>query len=155
MGKQRFRIVVGVLVVSAVLLPWFIEPFSSNPTQHSEGAFGNVTFHSCYDGDTCRFTIPGVHPLLGRRIGVRLAGIDTPEIKGKCAGESRLARKARAFLNRALRDAREIRLLNVRRGKYFRIVADIEADGVVINGQLIQQGLAHPYDGGRKMGWCG
>ena len=25
--------------------------------------FPNVTYHRCYDGDTCTFTIPSVHPL--------------------------------------------------------------------------------------------
>ena len=24
--------------------------------------FTNVTYHRCYDGDTCTFTIPDVHP---------------------------------------------------------------------------------------------
>ena len=25
--------------------------------------FTNVTYHRCYDGDTCTFTLPGIHPL--------------------------------------------------------------------------------------------
>lgn len=40
----------------------------------SYGSFIGVMFHSCYDGDTCSFTIPGVHPLLGDSIKVRLRG---------------------------------------------------------------------------------
>ena len=36
----------------------------------SYGSFQSVIFHSCYDGDTCTFTIPGVHPLLGDKIKV-------------------------------------------------------------------------------------
>ncbi len=53
--------------------------------------FNNVTYHRCYDGDTCALTIPGVHPLFGEKIAVRIAGIDTPEIKGKCDQEKVLA----------------------------------------------------------------
>jgi len=44
--------------------------------------FPNLTYRSCYDGDTCRFDIPNVHPFFGENIPVRLAGIDTPEKEG-------------------------------------------------------------------------
>ena len=45
--------------------------------------FKNVTYHRCYDGDTYTFTLPGIHPLFGEKISVRITGIDTPEIKGE------------------------------------------------------------------------
>jgi len=42
------------------------------------------------------------------------------------------------------------------RGKYFRIVGGLIADGVDISDLLIQQHLAVPYDGGTKVkDWCG
>ncbi len=41
--------------------------------------FPNVIYRSCYDGDTCRFDIPNVHPFFGENIPIRIAGIDTPE----------------------------------------------------------------------------
>lgn len=138
------------VVVAFIIGSWLLLP----PKQQGQD-FSAVIFHSCYDGDTCTFTIPGVHPLLGRKIGVRLAGIDTPEIRAKCPEESRGALRAKAYLNQTLRKARQIRLRNPRRGKYFRIVAEIEADGVALNKKLIAEGLARPYEGGKKQGWCG
>ena len=42
--------------------------------------FNNVTYHRCYDGDTCTFTIPGVHPLFGEKISVRIAVMETAEV---------------------------------------------------------------------------
>ena len=120
----------------------------------SYGDFDRVVFHSCYDGDTCTFSIPGVHPLLGEKISIRLAGIDTPEIRGKCPKEKNLAKEAKAFVNRVLGSASRIRLLNVRRGKYFSIVAEIEADGGLLGGELMRRGLAFPYEGGIKKSWC-
>lgn len=39
---------------------------------------------SIYDGDTFRANIKGLHSLIGERISIRVAGIDTPEIRGKC-----------------------------------------------------------------------
>ena len=68
--------------------------------------FSGVTFHDCYDGDTCKFTIPGVHPLLGEKIPVRFRGIDTPEIRGKCQAEKDRAVLARDFLRRLLEGAK-------------------------------------------------
>jgi len=41
------------------------------------------------------------------------------------------------------------------RGKYFRIVGRLIADGVDISDLLIERHLAVPYDGGTKMkDWC-
>ncbi len=42
------------------------------------------------------------------------------------------------------------------RGKYFRIVGRLVADGVDISDLLIQRQVAVPYDGGTKVkDWCG
>ena len=41
--------------------------------------------------------IPGVHPLLGNEIGIRVRGIDTPEIRGKCEFEKRKAKEAQTL----------------------------------------------------------
>ena len=49
-------------------------------------------------------------------------GIDTPEIRGKCQYEKDLALKARDFVRVKLANAKEIKLTNLQRGKYFRIV---------------------------------
>ena len=54
--------------------------------------FENVAWLGCYDGDTCSFTLPGVHPFFGEKISVRMRRIDTPEMRGKCPAEERLAR---------------------------------------------------------------
>ena len=66
------------------------------------GSFNGVVFHGCYDGDTCTFTILGVHPLLGGKIRVRLRGIDTAEIRSKCEWEKKHAVRTRDFLNALL-----------------------------------------------------
>ena len=54
-----------------------------------------------------------------------------------------------------LRTAQSIPLKNVERGKYFRIVARVEADGQDVSDLLIQEGLAVAYDGGAEgKNWC-
>ena len=117
--------------------------------------FTNVTNHRCYDGDTCTFTLPGVHPLFGERVSVRLAGIDTPEIRGQCQKETALAMQARNLARRMLGQARRIDLLAAEHGKYFRIVARVLADGKDIGQTLLDRGMAVEYDGGTKnKKWC-
>ena len=105
--------------------------------------------------DTFTFTLPGVHPFFGEKISVRIRGIDTPEIRGKCEAENQKAKAARDFLRNVLRNAGRIDLVDAERGKYFRIVATVQADGRNVAALLIARGLGRPYQGGRRAGWCG
>lgn len=87
---------------------------------------------------------------------VRLAGIDTPELKGRCEAERRLAHEARTMLEHTLASGRAL-LLDVTFDKYGgRAVARVlGGDGEDLAAQLIAARLARPYDGGTKAGWCG
>lgn len=117
--------------------------------------FDQAVYHTCYDGDTCMMSLPDTHPLFGDHIPVRLAGIDTPEMKGQCEREKQLARQARDLIRALLSEARHIRLHKASRDKYFRIDARVVADGQDVGQILISKGLAVPYDGGTKtMDWC-
>lgn len=117
---------------------------------------GPVVFHTCYDGDTCMVSIPGIPALFGDHIPVRLLGIDTSEIKGQCDREKQLARKARDFARTLLGEAHEIRLVKASRGdKYFRVLGRLVADGQDVSQALIDARLAVPYNGGTKISaWC-
>ena len=54
-----------------------------------------------------------------------------------------------------LKDADQIVLRNMERGKYFRIAADVIVDGESLGNILVESGMAIRYDGGRKVkGWC-
>jgi endonuclease YncB( thermonuclease family) len=108
-----------------------------------------------YDGDTVTVSIKGWPPLIGESVSVRIAGIDTPEIRGQCAGEKALAMQARTLTRQLLSSARSVELRNLQRDKYFRILADICIDGQDLGDILIQRRLALPYTGGTKSSWCG
>lgn len=110
---------------------------------------------SIYDGDTFRVNIKGYPDLLGYRMSIRVNGVDTPEMRGKCQQEKDLARKAKQITVAALRNGKKIELRNMKRGKYFRIVADVYIDGESLTTKLINSGLAVKYDGGTKTkDWC-
>jgi micrococcal nuclease len=54
-----------------------------------------------------------------------------------------------------LKDAEQITLKNMQRGKYFRIAADVIVDGENLGGLLVEVGMAVRYDGGKKTyKWC-
>ena len=119
--------------------------------------YGSVTVSkviSVYDGDTFRVNIDSLPPLIGKNIPVRLEGVDTPEINGKCQYEKDLALKARDFVRSKLLNAAEIKLNDLQRGKYFRIVAKVYIDGVSLEEELLKNGLAYQYNGGKKSNWC-
>ena len=109
---------------------------------------------SVYDGDTFRVDIDSLPPIVGKNIPIRLNGIDTPEIKGKCQHEKDLALKARDFVRNKLANAKEIKLTKLQRGKYFRVVADVMIDGVSLEQELLENKLAYKYTGGKKSSWC-
>lgn len=123
---------------------------------HDTTTFRCVTYVKTYDGDTVTFEIPGVHPLLGHAISVRVLGIDTAEMKGKTPCEKARAVEARDLVASILSKAKRVDLLDVGRDKFFRIDAVIVADGVNIGDVLLEHGLAYRYDGGTKAApdWC-
>ena len=109
---------------------------------------------SVYDGDTFRVDIDSLPPIVGKNIPIRLNGVDTPEIRGKCKYEKDLAIKARDFVRNKLANAKEIKLNNLQRGKYFRVVANVIVDGVSLEQELLDNELAYKYSGGKKSSWC-
>ncbi len=118
--------------------------------------YGTVTVSeitSIYDGDTFRCNIEGYPPIIGERIGIRVKGIDTPEMRDKRPRVKAMARQAKQFAVAMLRNGRHIELRNIKRGKYFRIVADVYIDGKSLGKALLNARLAKPYDGGKKPRW--
>mgnify|MGYP000695768495 FL=1 len=124
---------------------------------HAAPEYGTVTVSkviSVYDGDTFRVDINSLPAIVGKNIAIRLNGVDTPEIQGKCQYEKDLALKARDFVRDKLVNAKEIKLTKLQRGKYFRVVANVMVDGVSLENELLENKLAYKYTGGKKSSWC-
>lgn len=127
---------------------------SINTSSYSED-FTNVRYIKNYDGDTLTVDIPGVPDIFGKNISVRVYGIDTPEMKGKCDKEKQLARESQLLVEKLLTDSNKVVIKNAQRDKYFRILGEVYADGINISDVLIEQGLAVPYFGDTKTkNWC-
>jgi endonuclease YncB( thermonuclease family) len=109
---------------------------------------------SVYDGDTFRVDIDELSDIVGKNIAIRILGIDTPEIKGKCDKEKQLAIKARDFTRSYLNNASSVQLSNLKRDKYFRLLADVYVDGESLAAALLANDLAVIYSGKKKLTWC-
>lgn len=115
-----------------------------------EKTYGNLIVSelvSVYDGDTFTVNLKGLHPIIGESIRIRLLGVDTPEIRDPNPKVKQLALQAREFTKSALLSAHTIYLMDIRRDKYFRIVADVYLDDCRLSELLIDAGLGKPYDG--------
>jgi endonuclease YncB( thermonuclease family) len=86
---------------------------------------------------------------------VRVAEIDAPELKGRCAEETRKAEAARARAI-ALIEGKRVLLREVQFGKYAgRVVARIELpDGRDLAKVLVEEGHARASKRGRRAPWC-
>lgn len=108
-----------------------------------------------YDGDTIH--IATTLPLKGKekvmyRFVVRLAGIDTPELKGSSDKEKKKAIKARDYLSELIMN-KHVTLKDVKTEKYGRLLADVYVGKVWVNQRLLETKHAQPYDGGKKPSW--
>ena len=105
------------------------------------------------DGDTVEITAypwPGFTPTTA----IRLADIDTPELRAKCPEEKIAALAAKDFLTEILTD--EVTITNLRYGKYAgrHIGEIITSKGVNVSESMIKNGHARAYSGGKRKGWC-
>lgn len=95
------------------------------------------------DGDTLRVG--------GER--VRIMGLDTPELHGRCPREVAMARRAQARMGQLV--AGGVFLSPHGRDRYGRLLAVVrDRSGRDLALVMIREGLARPYEGGRRDGWC-
>jgi len=119
-----------------------------------------VKYRSCYDGDTCTVhllnnAVTGARVLafFGDSVKIRLAGIDTPEMKGKCAKEKRLAKEAKRYLNDELKKANSIIVDINKRDSFGRYLAVLYVDDININNAMLARGYARVEQKGYH-NWC-
>ena len=96
--------------------------------------FGKIIIENCYDGDTCTTNN-------GEKI--RLACIDTPEIKGK-RSKPQQAIEARDFLNNIVK-GNQISIKRITEDKYGRTVGELSLNGENLQKKLFDEGHAQIY----------
>ena len=157
MVSNLFTASLIVLGCSTMFLKFMLLILVSFSINAAEKEYGNVTVKeitSIYDADTFRVNIEGWPDIVGKHVSIRVLGVDAPELRGKCKSEKIAARKAKQHTVGLLRSGKLIELRNIKRGKYFRILADVFIDGNSLAESLINNDLARTYDGDKRLGWC-
>lgn len=97
------------------------------------------------DGDTFRYG--------GETI--RVADIDTPEVHGRCAYETRLAARATERMAALLGEGPfELEPADRDEDRYGRKLRVVTRGGQSLGEVLVAEGLARPWEG-RRRSWCG
>ena len=94
-----------------------------------------VTIQSCYDGDTCT-TIEGET--------IRLACIDTPEMRGEKA-DPIPAKASRDFLNDLVAGS-TLKIKRITKDRYGRTVAELFKGSINIQEHLVEKDFARIYE---------
>ena len=124
MNKFRFNWKKAILV-SFILIGYSSATNAKLPT---------TIIENCYDGDTCT-TIDGER--------IRLACIDTPEIKGKKA-DPMPAKEAKDFLNNLLVN-KKVYIKRITKDRYGRTVGELFKNGLNIQKMIVEKGHGKIY----------
>lgn len=101
------------------------------------------------DGDTLHLTCAG------QRHKVRLMGFDTPEVsRPACAYEAAAGAQATAVLQGLVAMGPVTMVRFQGHDRYGRDLADVAIAGQDVAAVMLASGLARPYAGGRRQGWC-
>lgn len=125
---------------------------SAGPALASEASSWRVA--TVHDGDTFEVIVPDL-PAPLQRVGIRVRGVDAPEIGAgaRCAAERHLADHARDFTVHFLSTG-PMQLEDLRWDKYGgRVDARVLVNGEDLAPALIAAGLGHPFNGeGKRAG---
>lgn len=115
----------------------------------NEVVYGKIC--DVYDGDTCTFIV-----LVGKvpiKLNARIIGIDTPEIRGALPLEKEAAIVVRDEVSRLI-EGKILPIKMVKWDKYGgRVDAHIFVEDGLLSTYLLNNRLAKPYDGGKKIPW--
>ena len=110
------------------------------------------------DGDTLEIEANFLPDELGKKLRIRVLGVDTPEKGGlaKCELEQRKSADAKVFVEAIISKSTSIKVEFKRWDKYGgRVLGDVIIDGKRLSELLIESGHAIPYEGKKKVkDWC-
>lgn len=115
--------------------------------------YAAVVDGDAHDGDTLtviRLARTGPNTVTTERVHVRLAHIDTPELRGGTDTTRTAARAARDRLRDLAPAGAPATLYDLGPDKYGRTLAQVDVAGVNVGAELLREGHAKPYEGGTK-----
>lgn len=108
------------------------------------------------DADTFIISAPFIPKPLKQQIPLRLAGVDTPNIKrwANCDREAKLGQEAKLYVQGLLDTSKKQEIKFLSMDKYNRILGEVYFDGKNVSEILIEKGFGRKYTGEKKQSWC-
>ena len=148
MKKQKYTTAGAISAFSLACIVVYLE----QPTKYA------FPVKKVIDGDTIEIEAPFLPVELKQKLNVRILGIDTPEKNplAKCQLENERSIEAKLFVEKTLREAKDIKLTLKSWDKYGgRVLGDFLVDGNSLSKMMIDKGLAVEYHGEKKSkDWC-
>lgn len=149
-GLSRAVNIGAVLAALALfVLPWAVDA-TGLALQWVRAPAGDCRILRVIDGDTVQ---------LWCRDGAgsaRLTGFDAPELfSPRCPSEYLAAQKAKWTLRGLVLGAKRLEFHRMGRDRYDRALVAVVIDGEPLARRMIAAGVARPYAGGHRGGWCG
>jgi micrococcal nuclease len=139
-GQLRLMVLGGV----AAGLVWAQVPCGTAAVAVGSASLADPAAVVITDGDTFRY----------RGEKIRIADIDAPEVRGRCAYETQLAARATDRMEELLQAGPfELRTLDRDEDRYGRKLRVVVRDGRSLGDQLVAEGLARTWTG-RREPWC-
>lgn len=105
------------------------------------------------DGDTVVIRADYLPVPLKPELSLRIFGIDTPEKKGSCLWERERAVLAQKFTEEFVNGSVNVMIRDW--DKYGgRVLGDLRKGDLLLSNELVRNGLAVHYEGGKKKSWC-
>ena len=131
----RYLLIGFFSVLCSVFVLAMIELFQTLISYPSAAELPRVKIHSCYDGDTCT-TIQGEK--------IRLACIDTPELKGEKADPTP-AKASKDYLNDLVAGS-TVSIKRITEDRYGRTVAELFKGPINVQEHLVEKDFARIYE---------
>lgn len=114
-------------------------------------SFISIPVDRIYDGDTLFVSFPGIPDVLGKDLGVRVSGIDTPEMSDSRKCMKKKAAEAKKHLVEFIGD-QTVDLNFCFRDKFYRLNCAIRTqNGDDVGQYMMEHSHALPYSGGTKL----
>lgn len=135
----------ATIYLAGILILWTTAVFATT--------YDQLYVRRVVDGDTFHASVT-IWPRHEVTTSIRINGLDTPEMRGKCPIEKEKAREAQKALAEIL-SVGGVELRNVVIGKYAgRVVADVYVSGTNVTEAMIAKGMGRAYTGGKREPWC-
>ena len=140
-----------VLILSLIVLAVYVQSLEQSNAS-------GVKVLRVIDGDTVEVEADYLPPQLGKKLLIRIVGVDTPEkgFRAKCGRENILSLKAKSFTEEKIKNAKTIDIKIKSWDKYGgRVLGDVIIDGQLLSALLLNSKFAISYNGEKKTyDWC-